>query len=58
MTTYTIDTTVYTSKVYRQCLGTAWHGSGQCSTCGNQIGTGGNCLALIEIVPITEKEDD
>jgi len=35
--------------VYNQCLGTAWPGSGQCSTCGAEIGTGGNCLAMIEI---------
>ena len=59
MTTYIpTSTVVYTSKTYRQCLGTAWHGSGQCSSCGNQIGTGGNCFAMIEIVPMTEEEDD
>ena len=45
------STIVYTSKVYRQCMGTAWSGSGQCSSCGAEIGTGGNCLAMIEIVP-------
>jgi len=50
------STIVYTSKTYRQCLGTAWHGSGQCSSCGAEIGTGGNCLALLEIVP--EDADD
>jgi hypothetical protein len=45
------STIVYTTKTYKTCGGTAWHGSGQCSTCGAQIGTGGNCMAAIEVVP-------
>ena len=36
---------------YRQCLGIAWDGSGQCRECGREIGTGGTCLALIPIDP-------
>lgn len=47
-----VPTTItYCTKTYRQCAGTAWPGSGQCSSCGAQIGTGGNCLALIEVTP-------
>jgi hypothetical protein len=53
MTTITVVPTTITwcSKTYRQCGGTAWSGSGRCSSCGAEIGTGGNCFALVEIVP-------
>ena len=37
------------SKTYRQCQGTAWPGSGNCSSCGSYMGTGGVCLALVEL---------
>ncbi len=39
------------SKTYRQCQGSAWPASAQCSSCGAYVGTGGTCLALVEIVP-------
>lgn len=42
---------VITTKVYRQCLGVAWHGTGRCSSCGVQMNTGGICLMLIEVAP-------
>ncbi len=45
-----VPTTItYCSKTYRQCQGTAWDGSGQCSSCGAYMGTGGVCLALVEL---------
>jgi hypothetical protein len=51
--TYTIVPTSITwcSKTYRQCGSTSWHGSGQCSSCGAYVGTGGTCFSLVEIVP-------
>jgi len=50
------STIVYTSKTYRQCGGTPWDGSGRCSSCGAEVGTGGTCLALVEIAPILEED--
>ena len=49
------STIVYTSKTYRQCGGTPWDGSGQCSSCGADVGTGGNCFALVEVIPVAEE---
>ncbi len=48
-------TFTYCAKTYRQCQGTAWPGGGNCSSCGAYMGTGGVCLALIELT-VTEKK--
>ena len=50
-----VPTTItYCLKNYRQCQGTA-QGGGQCSSCGAYMGTGGVCLALVEI-PVQQRK--
>lgn len=45
------------AKTYYQCQGTAWMGGGNCSSCGAyMMGTGGTCLAMIEIIATTHKK--
>lgn len=50
----TITTVVTYCKTYRQCGGTAWNG--RCSSCGSGVGTGGVCIALVEITLPQQKK--
>ena len=51
--TTNITTAVTYCKTYRQCGGTAWNG--RCSSCGAEVGTGGVCIALVDIT-VPEKK--